>query len=127
MNGVHLVGNLSTDVSTRKVGADNKLVASFFLAVNRPGRDAGADFIPVSTWNGSAEACSKYLTKGKKVAVTGSIRTRRYEIDGETRYGWEVSASRVEFLSPSSSANQDDVPTAVEPSTPAPSDDDIPF
>lgn len=125
MQSVMLVGNLSTDVTMKRAGESD--VANFFLAVNRPGQDAGADFIPVVAWNGTAQACFKYLGKGKKAAVSGVIRTRRWQDgEGKTQYGWEVSANRVEFLSPRSDSNGE-MPAVVEASTPAPSDDDIPF
>ena len=47
-----------------------------------------------------AELCSKYLAKGRKVAVTGSIQTRQYEAkDGSKRTAWDIVADEVEFLS----------------------------
>lgn len=125
MNTVQLIGNLSSDVTLKSVG-DDKKVASFFIAVNRKGKDAGADFIPVSTWNGSADACAKYLKKGNKVSVEGQIRTRRFEDDnGVTQYRWEVSANSVGFLTPRS--DDDAQPPTTEPSTAPPAEDDIPF
>lgn len=122
VNQVALVGNLCSDVELKQIGED-KQVANFRIAVDRPGKDAGADFISVSTWNGSAKACAEFLHKGSKVGVTGSIRTRSWEAeDGSKRYAVEVSASRVEFLTPKGST-----PAATEPSTAPPDDDDIPF
>ena len=44
VNSVNLIGNLATDVELKDVGPDKK-VATFLLAVDRPGRDAGADFV----------------------------------------------------------------------------------
>jgi len=63
VNVVALVGNLATDIELRDVAPDKK-VASFLLAVNRHTKDAGADFIQVSTWNRQAEVCDEYLSKG---------------------------------------------------------------
>ena len=48
-----------------------------------------------------AETCQKYLSKGKKVAVVGSVRVSTYTgQDGVTRANMDVLAESVEFLSP---------------------------
>ena len=44
--------------------------------------------------------CSKYLSKGKKVAVSGSVSVRTYESNGKTRASLELDADEVEFLTP---------------------------
>jgi len=109
MNNVSLVGNLATDVTTREAG-DNT-VGNFLLAISRPmskdDREAAeaagkptADFIRVTVWNGQAQSCAQYLSKGKKVSVEGALRSSTFEKDGEKRYSLEVNASRVQFLSP---------------------------
>lgn len=99
MNVVTLIGNLASDVDLRDVGDDRK-VASFLLAVDRPGQDAGADFVRVSAWNKQAEVCHRYLAKGKRVAVDGRLRSRSWEEEGKRRTAIEVVANRVQFLSP---------------------------
>jgi single-strand DNA-binding protein len=97
MNVVTLTGNLATDVDLREVGTDKK-VASFVLAVDRPGRDADPDFVRVSTWDRQAETCAEYLAKGRRIAVNGRLRSRSWEEDGKRRSAVEVVANRVEFL-----------------------------
>ncbi len=98
MNVVALVGNLATDIEVRDVPPDKK-VASFLLAVDRPARDAGADFVNVATWNRQAEVCDEYLSKGSKVAVDGRLRSRSWEDeDGKRRTAIEVVANRIDFL-----------------------------
>ncbi len=97
MNTVALIGNLASEVELKDVG-DDKKVANFLLAVDRPGQDAGADFIRVSTWNRQAETCAEYLAKGARVAVDGRLRSRSWEEDGKRRTAVEVVANRVQFL-----------------------------
>ena len=98
MNVVTLIGNLATDVELKDVAPDRK-VATFLLAVDRPGRDAGADFISVATWNRQAEVCAEYLAKGACVAVDGRLRTRSWEdAEGQRRTATEVVANHVQFL-----------------------------
>lgn len=99
MNTVVLIGNLATDVEMKELGADRR-VASFLLAVDRPGGEK-ADFVPVSTWNKQAEACGRHLAKGRRVGVGGRLRQRSWEdAEGRKRSAIEVVASTVEFLSP---------------------------
>ena len=100
MNVVTLIGNLATDVELRELG-DDRRVASFLLAVDRPGPDAKADFVRIAVWNKQAEVCGRYLAKGKRVAVDGRLRSRSWEdADGKRRRALEVVANRVQFLSP---------------------------
>ena len=99
MNVVTLIGNLATDVELKDVGEDRQ-VANFVLAVNRPGKDE-ADFVRISTWNRQAETCAQYLAKGKKVGVDGRLRSSSWEdSEGNKRNAIEVVANRVQFLSP---------------------------
>jgi single-strand DNA-binding protein len=97
MNGVHLIGNLATDVELRDAGEEKK-VASFLLAVDRGSRDGGADFVWVTAWERQAELCAEYIGKGSKVGVEGRLRSRTWEQDGKRRDAVEVVARRVDFL-----------------------------
>jgi single-strand DNA-binding protein len=101
VNVVTLIGNLATGVELKDVPPDKK-VASFLLAVDRPGKDAGADFVSVATWNRQAETCDQFLAKGSKVAIDGRLRSRSWEEDGKRRTAIEVIANRVQFLDPRS-------------------------
>ncbi|MBA2475326.1 MAG: single-stranded DNA-binding protein [Actinobacteria bacterium] len=99
MNVVTLIGDLATDVELREL-ADDKRVARFLVAIDRPGGAGGADFVRVSAWNKQAEVCSRFLAKGKRVAVDGRLRSRSWEdADGKRRSAVEVVASSVQFLS----------------------------
>lgn len=110
MNNVTLIGNLATDVELREVG-EGKRVASFLLAVDRPGQDRGADFVRISTWDRQAEVCDQYLAKGKCVAVDGRLRSSSWEdAEGKRRTAVEVVANRVQFLSPPEGAPVVEVP-----------------
>jgi single-strand DNA-binding protein len=115
MNVVTLIGNLATEVKLREVGPDKK-VASFVLAVDRAGRDCGADFVSVSAWDRQAELCAEYLGKGRRVAVDGRLKSRSWEEDGKRRSAIEVVARRIEFLGGGPrSDDRDDVGADVIP------------
>ena len=108
MNKLTIIGNLTRDPELRTTSAGIN-VCDFTVAVNRRARrdaQAGqqeADFFRVSAWRQLGENCAKYLAKGRKVAVTGSVRVRTYQAsDGTTRASLEVQADDVEFLTPRS-------------------------
>ena len=98
MNNVSVIGNLATDVEVRDAG--EKQVSKFLLAVDRPSKDGGADFIGVSVWDRQGELCAQYLSKGRRVGIEGYIRSHSWEDDqGKRRREIELVARRVDFLS----------------------------
>jgi single-strand DNA-binding protein len=98
MNSVFLIGNLTTDVELRDLGAEKQL-AKFGLAVDRGGKDSETDFFRVSAWDRQAQLCAEYLAKGRKIALEGRLRYSTWEDEGKKRSAVEVVAYRVEFLS----------------------------
>jgi len=105
MNKVILIGNLTRDPELRTTPSGDS-VCSFTVAVNRrrsSNAEAGqpeADFFRVSVWRQQGENCAKYLSKGRKVYVSGPVTCRTYVgNDGQTRASLEVTANEVEFLS----------------------------
>ena len=96
VNSVSVVGNLATDVEVREAG--EKQVAKFLLAINRPSKDGGADFVGVSAWERQGELCAEYLAKGRRVGVEGYLRSHSWEEEGKRRSAVEVVARRVQFL-----------------------------
>ena len=104
MNKLFITGNLTRDPELRTTSS-GKEVCTFTVAVNR--RKTGnnqqpeADFFRVSAWDGLAKSCGQFLTKGRKVAVVGSVSVHTFQTQtGETKAQLEVNASDVEFLSP---------------------------
>lgn len=104
MNTVVLIGNLVEDPNISKTGSGISR-CSFRLAVQRrfANQQTGqreADFLNVVCWRQTADLCAKYLAKGRKAGVRGSIQSRTYEAnDGSKRYAVEIVADEVQFLS----------------------------
>ncbi len=96
MNSAVIVGNLTRDPEQRRT-QNGKDVTTMSVAVNRAFGE-GADFFTVVVWGTQAVNCAKYLKKGRKVAVKGSMESRSYEKDGQKRTVWELRADNVEFL-----------------------------
>ena len=98
-----IIGNLVRDPETRTTQSGNS-VCSFTVAVNRrktnPDGSHDADFFRVSAWNQLGENCQKYLGKGRKVCVVGTVSAHAYTTqDGKAGASLEVMANNVEFLS----------------------------
>jgi len=108
MNKVILIGNLTKDpeLSTTNSGIN---YCRFTLAVPKRFANAGerdAEFINIVVWRVQADNCHKYLKKGSKACVIGSLQTRSYDAqDGSKRYVTEVVAEEVEFLSTKNSTD----------------------
>ena len=111
MNRVFLIGNMTRDPELRTTGSGIS-VCNFSIAVNRRFKNTQTgqqetDYLNVIAWRQLGELCSRYLAKGRKVAVVGSIQTRSYEAqDGTKRSAVDIVADEVEFLSAKGSAEQ---------------------
>lgn len=124
MNKVYLIGNLTRDPEMRSTQSGIP-VCNFSIAVNRRFKNAQTgqqetDFFNIVAWRQLAELCSRYLAKGRKVAVFGSIQTRTYEAqDGSKRSAFDIVADEVEFLNSPQNAGAPSGEYHVAPS-PAP-------
>ena len=103
-----IIGNVTRDPEVR-VTPTGKSVCNFTVAVNRrkanPDGTRDADFFRVSAWDQLCDLCQKFVTKGKKVCVVGSIGVHVYTNQkGEAAANMEVLANEVEFLSPKEQA-----------------------
>lgn len=108
MNKCIMIGNLTNDVDLRATPSGVS-VASFGIAVNRKRPSSSGervtDFFTVVAWRQLGDLCGKYLSKGKKVCVTGELHTRTYDDkNGVKRHITEIVAEDVEFLTPKGDA-----------------------
>ena len=95
VNAVTLVGNLTADPVLRTIDEHRK-VCEMRLAVNDQ-NDQPPLFIDVATFASHAEACAKYLAKGRAIAVTGRLIYREWVADDGTRPGpLQISVIRAE-------------------------------
>ena len=131
-NKVIIIGNLTADPDY-SVSASGTPVCRFTVAVNRcfsgnQQEERTADFFRVTTFRKTADNCSAYLAKGRKVCVVGEVHINEYtDRDGNKRTGVDITASEVEFLSP----KDDGKPAAKAEEQPSggfvPINDDLPF
>ena len=119
MNKIILIGNLTRDPESRTTPSGHT-VCNFDIAVNdRRGGQDNTLYFRVAAWDRTGESCQRYLSKGRKVFVSGPLSYRTYQAnDGTTRVSLEVNANDVEFLS---SRNDDQAGGyAPAPAAPAP-------
>lgn len=124
MNKVFLIGNLVKDPELTTTGNQIKL-CRFTVAVSRNYAKDGkreTDFLPVVVWRQQAENCSKFLKKGSRVAISGSIQTRQYDGEGGRKYVTEIAADEIQFLSTKNSSDE-----AIDIDELTPVEDDLPF
>lgn len=138
LNKVILMGRLTKDPELRYT-ASNIPVCSFTIAVDRnfarQGEQRQTDFIQVVAWRNTAEFVSKYFTKGRMIAVSGSLQTRTWDDqEGRRHYVTEVVVDEAYFAD--SKRDNDNKVNAVfgdnnshdiEGFMPIDSDDDLPF
>ena len=116
MNKVYLIGNLTRDAELSETPS-GVAVCRFSIAVNRDYKTEDgeriADFFNITTWRNQAEVCGKFLKKGSKVAIIGSLQNRSYEDkEGIKRTVTDIIANEVEFLS--SVTEERPKPTLIE-------------
>ncbi|RME84877.1 MAG: single-stranded DNA-binding protein, partial [Planctomycetota bacterium] len=106
MNHVFLIGYLTADPESRQT-TNGRDISRFFLALNRYYRNQEGEkveetsFVEIEVFGRTASLCNEYLFKGKRVAVKGRIRQKRWEDSkGERRSRICIVADEVEFLSP---------------------------
>jgi single-strand DNA-binding protein len=93
VNVVTLVGNLTADPVIKQLD-DERRVCNLRIAVNDQ-KDQPM-FIAVATFGAQADACAKYLTKGRAVAVTGRLVYGEWDDNGTRRSRHHI-VGRVQF------------------------------
>jgi single-strand DNA-binding protein len=119
VNKITLIGNLTKDPEISET-PNGIAVCKFSIAVSRNYTNADGeketDFFNITVWRGRAEVCGKYLKKGNKVAISGSVQFRNYEDkNGVKRQAVDVIAEEVEFLTPRTQSDRTEEPERERP------------
>ena len=143
INRVNISGNLTRDPELRQTASGTQ-VLSFGIAVNdrRKNNQTGEwedypNFVDCTMCGSRAEAVSRFLSKGSKVAIEGKLHYSSWERDGQKRSKLEVIVDELEFMSRNGNGdNGGNGGNARQQSKPAPApaqqtdsydDDDLPF
>ena len=123
-----LVGRIARDPETRTTQGGTT-VTTISLVTDRPARDKegktykdengytakDSEFHRVTCFNGLGQNVAKYCTKGQLVTVEGRIHyTQWEEQDGTKRYGCEIIADKVDFLTKGRASNNEGAPDIDE-------------
>ena len=133
-NLVILAGNVGATPETTTTQGGTK-ITKFSLATSRPKRDSegkvqkdrdgrrveDTEWHRITCFNGVGKTVAQYVETGQKVMVRGRIHyTRWTDQENIERYGVEIIADEVTFLSYGKSRQQQNAPQDNE-------DDDVPF
>ena len=115
-------GNLTKDPEL-KYTAGGTAVTTLTVAVNSKFKQGGETkedvfFVDCVVFGNVAEACSKYLEKGRPVLVDGRMRERKWEHEGKQHRKVELIANSVKFLGGGQAQKAERAP--VEDSGPEP-------
>lgn len=146
INRVNITGNLTRDPELRATAGGTQMLA-FGVAVNdrRRNQQTGEwedvpNFVDCIVFGSRAEAVSRFISKGSKVAIEGKLRYSSWENkEGQRRSKLEVVVDEIDFMSRANgqqvtspateAAKVADTPVYGAPRAPEPEfyDADIPF
>ena len=138
INRVVLTGNLTRDPELRSTPGGMS-VCSLRIASNTRRKEPDGEwgekpnYFSVTVWGAQGQNCSRFLSKGRPVAIDGRLEWREWEKDGVKREAIDIVADSVQFLGGQDSAGATTDGDATSGSYDAPAgassgqDDDIPF
>lgn len=101
LNRVMLLGNLGAEPELKMTGGGQAVLklrlatSESYLDRNRV-RQERTEWHSIVVWGKRAEALGKFLTKGSRLFVEGSLRTSSYEDrEGNKKYRTEIIASNI--------------------------------
>jgi len=131
MNVITIIGRVGRDPESRTT-ADGKTVVKFSVAVNRRGKEDATDWFEVQAFGRLGEVMATLITKGRQVAVSGSLRIDEWiGQDGVKRKSVGIYASDIQLLDkrPDGQPSQPPAAPRQQPKQPAwdtGDEDDIP-
>lgn len=133
LNQCNFIGRLGKDPVLRHAPSGSA-VASFSIAVGSQWKDKNTgqpmeetEWVNCVAWNRTGEIAAEYLKKGSQVAITGRMKTRTWEKEGQKHYTTEIVVDRLQMLGPKpdGEGNKRNQPNAEQETQGF--DDDIPF
>jgi single-strand DNA-binding protein len=113
LNQCVLTGNLGQDTELNYYG-EGQPRASFNLAFQSSKKKTG--WIKVLSFNRLAELVQRYLHKGARIAVIGTLDQKRWDVEGVTKTAFNLIANSIEFIKTDGRGFEEGKP-----------EDDIPF
>jgi single-strand DNA-binding protein len=120
INRVTLLGRVAAQPEIKETQSGKSMVR---LAVCIPGRkkddgEQDVEYFDVTAWDGTADACAKFVTKGMPIYIEGRLKKRVWTAeDGTKRSKYTVNAKRIVFLGSKGGGSSDEpvLPAGAEP------------
>lgn len=139
LNQAQIIGHLGRDPEIRYLPS-GEAVANFTIATTEKWRDKSSgeskeatEWHSISCFGKLAEIVSQYLHKGSLVFVSGKLKTRKYQKDGQDHYATSIQCQELKMLGGKPSSGESSQPRQRSDSNAKPSngfddmEDDIPF
>ena len=132
LNKAMIIGNVGQDPEVRYTSNDSAVV-TLSVATSESWKDKQSgqqqervEWHRVVIFGKLADIAGKYVKKGSKLYLEGSIRTRKWaDSQGQDRYTTEIVANEMQMLD--SKGSLEDAPVQPEAKQAEPVEDDIPF
>lgn len=111
---VIILGNVGKEPEVRHLDG-GKVAATMVIATSEYYNDRNGqktervEWHTITAWGSQAQFIEKYVTKGMSLLVTGKIRTRSYDANGQKKYVTEIAADSIQFAGPKK--NSEDMPS----------------
>ena len=102
INKVILLGNVGRDPEVKSLPSGMRLATFSLATTDRRSKDENGnprtEWHNLVAWDRLVDVVENYVTKGKQLYIEGQMRTRKYEVDGVTKYRTEVHIRELELL-----------------------------
>lgn len=102
LNKIVIVGRLTKDAQIYE--KEDSRVATFCVATERNYKDenneVSSDYLLCKAFGKTATNIEKYTSQGTLVGITGQMRSRKYEKEGQTHFVTELYVETIKFMSP---------------------------
>lgn len=107
----------------------NNKIATFCVATERNYKDdnneISSDYLLCKAFGKTATNIEKYTSQGTLVGITGQMRSRKYEKEGQTHFVTELYVETIKFMSPKNKNNETSSDNQFENNTYQPDDLEI--
>ncbi len=108
LNKIVIVGRLTKDAQIFE--KEDRKIATFCVATHRNCKDENGeivcDYLFCKAFGKLASNIEKYTNQGTLVGITGQMRSRKYDKDGQTHFVTELYVETIKFMSPKSQNNE---------------------
>ena len=115
LNNCTFIGRVTRDAETVTVGSKGTSLTKWAIANNTGfGQYERTNFFNCQMWGKQGEGIRQYLTKGKQVAVTGTLENQKWTgDDGASHDSWVLTVNQISLLADSHSAVKAQVDSAA--------------